>query len=176
MANNRDKILSNWSRWRASRELNRVQSYKKDSIVREIYETDEDKNFIKKIKKILLEKPSINKIERTAINRAEGHHHSKNFVAEIMQRLAKNKDISEYIKQVYHCEYDPNNKRQIIISKLYDSSCCLRVYDDKVGYGAEIKLRCEHVHEGVLIAKYLVEKINYFKKFNIKIDHKVLHN
>ena len=86
------------------------------------------------------------------------------------------KDIKEYIWQVYHCEYNPNNKKVIIVSKHSDNSCCLRVYDSEVGYGAEIKLRCEHVHEGVLIAKYLVEKINYFKKFNIKIDYKVLHN
>lgn len=176
MTSKRDKVLSGWNEWRSSRESKRVQSYEKDPVIREAFETGGDENFIKKIKKILLEKPSINKIERTILDRAEGNHHSKDFVKKVIDRLNANKDISKYILQVYHCEYDPKSRRKIIVSKLNDGSCCLRVYDEQVGYGGEIKLRCKHVHEGVLIAKYLVEKVNFFNKFDIKIDQKVLCN
>ena len=176
MSSKRENMSIKWSKWRASRELNRVENYKKNPIIREFLENDDDETLIQKIKKILLEKPLINKIERGPINRAEGNHHSKDFVAEIMNRIAVDKDISEFTLQIYHCEYDPHNKKHIIVSKLNDGSSCLRVFDEKVGYGAEIKLRCEHLHEAVLIAKYLVEKVNYFKKFNIKIDQKVLHH
>ena len=175
MTSKRDKITGNWSKWRTSREFNRAQSYKKDPIIQELLK-DEDENFIKKIKKILLEKPSINKIEHQIDSKSIGDHHSKDFVAEIVDRLANNQDLSEYILQVYHCEYNTHKKKHIIVSKLIDNACCLRIYDEKVGYGVEIKLRCEQTHEALLLAKYIVQKLNYFKKFNIKIDPKALHH
>ena len=174
MSRAREKISKKWSALRTAKEIKQAKAYKKDPIIKELLK-DEDENFIKKIKKILLEKPSINKIEHQIDSKSIGDHHSKDFVAEIVDRLANNQDLSEYILQVYHCEYNTHKKKHIIVSKLIDNACCLRIYDEKVGYGVEIKLRCEQTHEALLLAKYIVQKLNYFKKFNIKIDPKALN-
>ena len=168
----RNTMMKKFNSFRST-DKDRVKKYiEKDSVVKELAI---DENFITKIQKILLQKPSINIIERviTVQSPGIGHHHSKNFVADIYNRLKKHTKISEYIVDVHHCRYNSHKRGHIIVSKGKDNYWSLKVYDRKdEGYGAEIRLRCEQIYEAVLIAKYISERVNYFEKFDIQIDEK----
>ena len=167
----RNTIMKKFSSFRST-DKDRVKKYiEKDSVVKELAI---DENFVTKLQQILLQKPSINKVERIiTTSPGIGDHHSKNFVADICSRLKKHKEISEYIVDVYHCKYNSNKRGYIIVSKGKDDYWSLKVYDRKdEGYGAEIRLRCEKIYEAVLIAKYISERVSCFKKFDIKIDEK----
>ena len=42
MSSKRENMSIKWSKWRASRELNRVENYKKNPIIREFLENEDD--------------------------------------------------------------------------------------------------------------------------------------